>query len=492
MAPRFTSILAAALAVRQLATAQNPDDTADAHPKLTTYKCTTKGGCVSQDTSVVIDWNYHWFHTADWNSCTTSTGGVNATLCPDQATCSQNCFVQGTTNYTSSGVSTSGDTLTMYQYTRNAETGAYGNASPRLYLLDPTGKNYEMLQLNGKELTFTVDLSQLPCGENGALYLGEMDKTGGRSELNQGGASYGSGYCDAQCPVQNWRNGTLNTSGANYCCNEMDILEANSKAIDFTPHPCTTTDCDRAGCGYNPYSQGNKGYYGPGGTVDTTKPFTVVTQFNTNDGTPTGTLTSITRKYLQNGVLLPPAVSSGDILTTELCNALDSTAAAFGSLPGMGQALARGMVLTFAIWNDATGYMNWLDSGNNGPCNATEGNPELIIKQNPTTHVVFSNIRWGDIGSTFNSGGAPGGTTSAKPVSSTTLATSKTSAVTTSKPVTTSAGTKTSAASSKTSSATGPTQTHWGQCAGTGYTGPTVCATPYTCVKQNDYYSQCL
>lgn len=127
----------------------------------------------------------------------------------------------------------------------------------------------------------------------------------------------------------------------------LAVLEANSKAIDFTPHPCSSTDCDRNGCGYNPYAQGNKAYYGPGGTVDTNKPFTVVTQFNTNDGTTTGTLTSITRKYLQNGVLIAPAVTGGDILTTEMCNALDSTAAAFGSLTTMGQALARGSKYNF-------------------------------------------------------------------------------------------------------------------------------------------------
>lgn len=106
------------------------------------------------------------------------------------------------------------------------------------------------------------------------------------------------------------------------------------------------------------------------------------------------------------------------------------------------------MVLTFAIWNDATGYMNWLDSGSNGPCSATEGNPELIIKENPTTHVVFSNIRWGDIGSTFNAGsGQPSSSKGVTTARSTTLATTKTA---TSKVTTT-------------TSAAGPTQTHWGR-----------------------------
>lgn len=45
---------------------------------------------------------------------------------------------------------------------------------------------------------------------------------------------------------------------------------------------------------------------------------------------------------------------------------------------------------------------------------------------------------------------------------------------------------------STTPPAPGGTAAHWAQCGGIGYTGPTVCASPYTCQKQNDYYSQCL
>ncbi|EJD40557.1 cellobiohydrolase [Auricularia subglabra TFB-10046 SS5] len=32
----------------------------------------------------------------------------------------------------------------------------------------------------------------------------------------------------------------------------------------------------------------------------------------------------------------------------------------------------------------------------------------------------------------------------------------------------------------------------WGQCGGIGWTGPTTCASGSSCVKQNDYYSQCI
>lgn len=58
------------------------------------------------------------------------------------------------------------------------------------------------------------------------------------------------------------------------------------------------------------------------------------------------------------------------------------------------------VVLAMSIWNDAAQNMAWLDAGGNGPCTDGEGSPDNIKSQHPDTHVVFSNIRWGDIGST--------------------------------------------------------------------------------------------
>jgi DUF1680 family protein len=43
-----------------------------------------------------------------------------------------------------------------------------------------------------------------------------------------------------------------------------------------------------------------------------------------------------------------------------------------------------------------------------------------------------------------------------------------------------------------TSSSSGATQSQYGQCGGTGYTGPTTCASPFKCTYSNDFYSQCL
>ena len=50
-----------------------------------------------------------------------------------------------------------------------------------MYLLDESGESYYMFKLKNKEFTFDVDVSELPCGLNGALYFVEMEEDGGLS-----------------------------------------------------------------------------------------------------------------------------------------------------------------------------------------------------------------------------------------------------------------------------------------------------------------------
>ena len=108
-----------------------------------------------------------------------------------------------------------------------------------------------IFRLKNKEFTVDVDVSELGCGLNGALYFVEMDEDGGlKYPGNQAGASYGTGYCDAQCPHDiKWINGEPNMedwqsdgqSGMGKygsCCFELDIWEANSVATAYTNHPC--------------------------------------------------------------------------------------------------------------------------------------------------------------------------------------------------------------------------------------------------------------
>jgi cellulase len=169
---------------------------AEEYPLLPTWKCTSSGGCVQQNTSVVLD--------KDSKYAQGTAGSRSAS------------------DYAAMGVTTSGNAVTLYHYVK-------GNpASPRVYLLGADGQ-YVLMSLLNAELSVDVDLSSLPCGENGAFYLSEME-AGGR-----GNAGAGTGYCDAQCQ--------------GYCCNEMDILEANSQATAMTPHPCKGNTCDKGGCG---------------------------------------------------------------------------------------------------------------------------------------------------------------------------------------------------------------------------------------------------
>lgn len=178
----------------------------EVHPKLQTYKCTKRGGCVAQTSSLVLDSGTHpTYQVADPSlGCGSWGSAPNITVCPDATACAENCVMEGISNYTSYGITTSNSDLYMSML---SPTGA--ELSPRVYLLDEEGKDYEMLQLTGGELAFDVDVSKLPCGMNGALYLSEMDQAGGRNTLNPGGASYGTGYCDAQCFVSPFLNGVV-------------------------------------------------------------------------------------------------------------------------------------------------------------------------------------------------------------------------------------------------------------------------------------------
>ncbi|KAL4962223.1 concanavalin A-like lectin/glucanase domain-containing protein [Aspergillus stella-maris] len=429
----------------------------ESHPKLITHHCTLSTGCKPLNTSVVLDAATHNIHAfGDENIPCVTNGTLDDTLCPDKESCAENCVVEGFSaeDYIAHGVHTEGETLTLTQY-RDVGNGSLVSVSPRVYLLSSSSseseeqeqeQEYEILSLLGQEFTFTVDVSLLPCGMNGALYLSSMSPTGGANKYNPAGATYGTGYCDAQCYVTPWINGAGNVKGNGACCHEMDIWEGNSRATGFTPHACLyepgdvsgdgtgqgvyecTTDeecngptgendsiCDKWGCGFNPYALGDQEFYGRddieiegGFAVDTTQPFTVVTQFLTSDNSTTGDLVSIRRLYIQQGRLIHNALipigssnTSTTLLSDRLCAATSSWFDSFGGMAGMGEPLGRGMVLAMSIWNDAGEYMQWLDGGDSGPCNATEGSPENIEATIPGTKVVFGNLRWGDLGSTF-------------------------------------------------------------------------------------------
>jgi cellulose 1,4-beta-cellobiosidase len=163
---------------------------------------------------------------------------------------------------------------------------------------------------------------------------------------------------------------------------------------------------------------GNTTFYGPGKTVNTNSKFTVVTQFIGNP------LTEIRRLYVQNGKVIAQSSSdvsgvAGNSITGAFC---DAQKKAFndtnvfdthGGLSKMGQALNAGMVLVMSLWDDHKANMLWLDSDYpttasanspgvaRGSCSTSSGVPADVESQSASASVTYSNIKFGDLNSTY-------------------------------------------------------------------------------------------
>merc|ERR1712232_70646 len=336
--------------------------------------------------------------------------------------------------------------------------------------------NYQLLKLRNKEFTFTVDDSQLGCGLNGALYFVQMQKDGGKSEFNAAGAKYGLGYCDAQCPhdlkfingeanVDSWKpsetDPNAGTGKYGTCCTEIDIWEANSISTAFTMHACSTdgqtrcegTDCgdngpdrfkglcDKNGCDMQSHRLGNKNFFGPGSQfqIDSTKPITVTTQFITDDNSDNGKLVEVKQFYTQDGKTIehPKYTVNGnahDTITDDFCNdwvAETQDGTNFEEKGGLGaveKAIDAGVVLVMALWDDHYANMLWLDStypvdstdpgALRGYCSTDSGVPADVESAQGNAHVIFSDIKFGPIGSTTNGSPTPSPTPTPTPTPS--------------------------------------------------------------------------
>ncbi|KAL0070514.1 hypothetical protein AAF712_002346 [Marasmius tenuissimus] len=454
------SLLSFALLALNVSAQQVGTNTAESHPKLSWQKCAAGGSCTNQAGSVVLDSNWRWLHsTKDLTNCYTGNTW-DSTLCPSNAACATGCALDGADYSGTYGITTSGNSLNLKFVTN----GPYSkNIGSRVYLMDTSDAKYQTFDMRNQEFTFDVDMSNLPCGLNGALYFVSMDADGGmaKSANNKAGAKYGTGYCDTQCPhdikfingqanVDGW---TPSTNDANAgkgklgaCCNEMDVWEANNNAAAYTPHvcrnvqggqtACTGNDCgdgdnryggicDKDGCDFNSFRMGDKNFLGLGKTVNTNSKFTVVTQFVTSNNSTSGTLSEIRRVYVQNGKVIANSktnisgMSSYDSITDAFCTAQKkafgdtNSFADRGGLAAMGQAFAKGMVLVMSIWDDHDAEMLWLDSNYplnkdastpgvaRGTCSSTSGKPETVESQSANANVIFSNIKVGPIGSTY-------------------------------------------------------------------------------------------
>jgi cellulose 1,4-beta-cellobiosidase len=247
------------------------------------------------------------------------------------------------------------------------------------------------------------------------------------------------------------------------CCAELDIWEANKISTPMTVHSCNISGyhpcnsphecgdnngkspgdpgdrfkgvCDKNGCDFNPYREGAHDFYGPGPqfTLDSTKPMRVVTQFITDDGTDTGNLVEMKRFYVQDGKTIQNptpsyATQPGQYtsITNDMCEVQMNNFTDHydwfnekGNLTGMGKAMGRGMTMVLSLWDDHEVGMIWLDATDpypippgkygapRGTCNQTSGNYTFVEKFHGDSYVLFSDIRYGEIGSTGGPSGPP-------------------------------------------------------------------------------------
>jgi cellulose 1,4-beta-cellobiosidase len=434
--------------------------TKENHPKMSYKYCSSKG-CTTHNAEVTIDSNWRWTHKAgETTNCYTGNMWDNG-ICPDSATCSKACVIEGAdSEYKSTyGVVTDGkDSLELAFVTQGPYTKNIGS---RTYLMQNEDE-YKMFKLKNREFTYTVDDSKLVCGLNGALYFVEMSEDGGMKEHGAAGAKYGTGYCDAQCPhdlkwingeanIKNWKpSDTDENAGFGHygtCCVEIDIWEANRHSTAFTMHSCNVEGqtrcsgvdcgdnakgerfkgvCDKNGCDVQAFRLGNEKFYGYGSeySIDTNYPVTVTTQFITEDGTDSGKLKEIKQFYIQNGKKIehPKYTVNGkkhNTISTDFCedwvaDTKDGTNfLTQGGMPSIDKALENGVVLVMSLWDDHEANMLWLDStypvdgkaigDKRGVCPTTSGVPKDVEEKHGKSKVTFSDIRYGRMGTTTDS-----------------------------------------------------------------------------------------
>lgn len=200
-----------------------------------------------------------------------------------------------------------------------------------------------------KTLSYTVDLSKVGCGCNLAVYMIQEPAKNPAGLPTVGTCPDSSPYyCDANKVCGQW-------------CPEMDIMEANTKAFQSTPHACDAPtgighygNCDRSGCGKSTRDIPNS--YGPGANfqIDTTRPFDVQTVWQANN-------------------MLTKLVQGAHVVV------LDHSSCA-SNLAAMRAAMSSGMSLRITYWGDKPGTMAWLDQPPCGTeaCSGANAGPARI------------------------------------------------------------------------------------------------------------------
>ncbi|KAK4183546.1 Exoglucanase 1 [Podospora australis] len=444
------SITAAALpAAAQKPGTLNPE----VHPKLQWNSCSADGSCAKVQGELTIDDNWRWVHDAKGYTNCYSDGRWDSRICTTEANCTANCVVEGANrdDYRYGyGVNSTGDTVSLRLWTGRDFSS---NVNSRLFLLESEDK-YQTFTLAGNEVAFDVDLGSVECGINAALYFVGMEADGGKKRFpdNEAGAKYGTGYCDASCPMslrfvggktnsEGWRPDEYGSGGQGYygaCCPEFALWNGNAHSSLMASRNCVMDNyrvceaaecgvysdsrfptCDSWGCRYNAFQMGAPDFYGKNKTLNTLQKFTVVTRFDAQSG-------NVTRFYIQDGkkIELPFPTWEGlpqqNAITEDVCiksPEVFDEGPAFVNVGGwqrhrsvLNQPLVLVMSISTNYWDynaniDST-YPDWdpwqtaPPGKSNGPCYWEDGRPEDVQARYRNAKVVWSNIRFGPIGST--------------------------------------------------------------------------------------------
>lgn len=392
------------------------------------FSITVDGQTVSA--GLTLDSNWRWFHAkSGYENCFDGSGWVSK-YCPDAKTCDANCVIDGVDSSdwkAPYGVTASGNSVRLNYVTQ----GPYGaNVGSRLYITNADGSAYQGFDMRNKQIAFTVDASNLPCGLNGAVYFTEMPlRNPYDSDLTSG---FGVNYGDAQCPRDiKYVTGDANIGNPprGVCANEYDLWEANSQSQSLALHPCAdsvvgvtpcTSDltcgvganrqkglCDRDGADYNPNRLGDKSFYGKGSSfkVDSSKPIRVITQFPTDS---TGKISKVVRYYQQNGKTVFGAEVTPSSASVQKAQFKETDRfTELGGFSTMTDSFARKHALVLSLWDDDTVNMRWLDSvypigstnpaDYRGPCSSHNNSPNYLRSTYPNSYVVYSDVSVGDI-----------------------------------------------------------------------------------------------
>ena len=204
--------------------------------------------------------------------------------------------------------------------------GKFGDGYSRAYLVNSPAVagqwdevSFERVDLTGRILEFTMDLSHVGCSNIASVYLVAMPDEHKAKAINRMAWGWGArtqamegedydddyeideydesmvGFMAASppgCPPAHEahkgpppKSGYCAIGASPHSCVELDIIEANTHAISSTMHAQTghgsDGTCNAPGCGVNignsqrTPTEDAANVYGPGGRIDTKKPFKV-------------------------------------------------------------------------------------------------------------------------------------------------------------------------------------------------------------------------